>query len=48
MGGLANGGSAFRTMIETTPSRAAEWRQAVARWKKLNAVVRFFGPEGVQ
>jgi hypothetical protein len=39
---------AFHTMIETTPSRAAEWEQAVARWRKKDAVVRFFGPEGVQ
>jgi hypothetical protein len=40
--------SAFQTLIETTPSRAAEWGQAVALWKKPNAAVRFFGPEGVQ
>jgi hypothetical protein len=38
----------FHTTIETTPSRAAEWGQAVARWKKNDAAVRFFGPEGAQ
>jgi hypothetical protein len=48
MVGRALAGSAFQTLIETTPSRAAEWGQAVALWKKTDAVVRFFGPEGVQ
>jgi hypothetical protein len=48
MVGQANAGSTFQTLIETTPLRAAEWKQAVARWLKKDAVVRFFGPEGLQ
>jgi hypothetical protein len=48
MGGRALAGSVFQTLIETTPSRAVEWGQAVARWKKSDAMVRFFGPGGVQ
>jgi len=44
----ANAGSAFQTVIETTPSRAAEWRQAIELWRKPTSVVRYFGPEGVQ
>jgi hypothetical protein len=48
MVGRANAGSAFQTLIETTPLRAAEWREAITRWQNKNAVVRFFGPEGVQ
>jgi hypothetical protein len=41
-------GSSFQTVIETVPSRAAEWHEFVARWKGQRTEVRFFGPEGVQ
>jgi hypothetical protein len=44
----ANAGSTFQTIIETVPSRAAEWAAAVDRWKDRDTEVRFFGPEGIQ
>jgi hypothetical protein len=41
-------GSPFCTIVETVPSRAAEWREFITRWKGPRTEVRFFGPEGVQ
>jgi hypothetical protein len=44
----ANAGSRFQVMIETVPSRAAEWCEAIGRWKGPTTEVRVFGPECVQ
>ncbi len=38
-------GSRFQMIVETVPSRAAEWREFIAQWKGPRTEVRFFGPE---
>jgi hypothetical protein len=41
-------GGKFILTIETTPRRASEWAAWVRRYKRADAKLVFYGPEGVQ